>query len=151
MSPPLGAVKVSQHLKKWKSYIYICRWTVWIHDKEMQQLGCALCEKLMLTWHTVSQVKQLICTWPQKAAEQALPSVMGLYRRNLISPFFKCIEIGLWIKVCTCCAYCTGMEEKLAYQTGIGIGLSNRYWLVPSTLPWSSSSRNSFQELASAP
>lgn len=33
--------------------------------------------------------------------------------------FFKCIEIWLCIKVCMCFAYCTGMEEKLAFQTGI--------------------------------
>lgn len=76
-----------------------------------------------MTYCLSSQTVDLHLT-TEGSSEQALPSVMGPYRRNLISPFFKCIEIGLWIKVCTCCAYCTGMEEKLAYQTGSG-------WYLP--------------------
>lgn len=131
---PLGAVKASQHLKKWKRYIYICKWAVWTHDKDMKQLFTLWKTDVGITSCLASQTADLHLT-TEDGSEEAFPSVMGLCT---VFIFFKvCWNLTSNKSLYVLC---------LLYWNGGKIGLlSNKYWLVPPTLPWSNTSWDSFK------
>lgn len=139
---PLGAVKASQHLKKWKGYIYICRWTGGIHKKDRQHLG-ALSVKNWC-WHNFLSLKSNSWFAPDHRRRQggSIAFSNGTVQEKPYFTFFK--------------VHCSLTLDKslyvlcILYWNGGKIDLSNRYWSVPSTLPWSSASWDSFQELVSA-